>query len=297
MKRYIYILAIAIVASTSCVERLDIPTTDVSDELVVTSLISPDNPIEANIAVSHPLNSTPQISFPEQAELELMGTGLQGSNLRFSYKESTNSYVLRNQEFRPVVGGDYEIRAFVPGSDVDTIFSTTSIPNLVNVDRASFNNVEINPDNNAHDYFMDLTIKLKEEELGESWLHVIPTYKTNTSDEQFKFQIIEVLDNRNAVSAFYLEEGVFIDITKFEGSEFKVRVSTLIPVKAGTLIKELHFETRATTKDYFSHHKTRARQKESSEAAFSSPITDFSNIQNGLGIFAGYSVSTHSIKF
>lgn len=299
MKRIIYILSFAsIVLATSCVQRVgNFEPIDDTDELLVESFINPDSPIEASIALNHSLSTGLQISFPEEAELELMGTGLQGSNLRFSYKGSSNTYVLRNQEFRPEIGGEYEIRAFVPGSEVDTIYSYTAIPEQVHVDKASFNNVEINPENNSSDFFMDLTIKLKEEDLGASWLHIIPTYKTNTSDEKMKFQIIEVLDNKNAVNTLYLEEGVFVDITKFSGSEFTVRVSTLIPVKSGTLIKQLHFETRSTTKDYFRYHKTRARQLESSEAAYSSPITDFSNIENGLGVFAGYSVSTHSIKF
>ena len=281
----------------SCVERIDLDLAIDDDKMVVNSLVSPDRPIEASIALSHAINTTPQISFPEEAELELMGTGLQGSNLRFSYKSSTNSYVLRNQEFRPEVGGEYEIRAFVPGTDVDTIFSQTTIPERVNVIDADFSNVEISTVNNAHDYFLDLTIKLDESELGASWLHIIPTYRTNTSDENYKFQIVDVMDNQNAVSEFYLEEGVFIDITKFTGSEFTMRVSTLIPVKAGSLIKNIDFETRSTTKDYFQFHRTRARQQEASDAAYSSPITDFTNIQNGLGVFAGYSLSTHSIKF
>lgn len=297
MKRIIYILAFTTVVASSCVERVGNYSIDDTDELVVNSLITPDSPIEASIALKHSLNSAQQISFPEEAELELMGTGLQGSNLRFSYKNSTNSYVLRNQEFRPTIGGEYEIRAFVPGSDVDTIFSYTTIPAMVNIEKANFNNVEISTDNNAHDYFFDLTVQLNEENLGASWLHIIPTYNTNVSDENLKFQIIDVLDNNNAVSSFYLEEGVFIDITKFTGSVFTIRVSTLIPVKSGTLIKNINFETRSTTKDYYRYHKTRARQLESSEAAYSSPITDFTNIENGLGVFAGYSVSTHNIKF
>jgi len=284
--------------AASCVERIGTyESFDDDHELLVESFLNPDSPVEAAISLNDAFNISPELSIPEQAELELMGTGLQGSNLRFSYRGSSNTYVLRNQQFRPVVGGEYQIRAFVPGQDVDTIFAQTSIPEEVNIAEAYYNNVEINPENEAHDYFMDLTIKLNEEELGASWLHIIPTYRTNTSDDNLKFQIVDILNNKNAVSTFYLEEGVFVDITKFSGSEFTIRVSTLIPLKSGTLLKQIQFETRSATKDYYKYLRTRARQIESSEAAYSSPITDFSNIENGLGVFAGYSISTHSIKF
>lgn len=283
--------------ATSCVDRVDIEVPGTSDELVMNSLISPDMAVEASVALSHSLNSAQQISFPEEAEIELMGTGLQGSNLRFSYKSSSNKYILRNQQFRPEEGGEYQIRAFVPGSDVDTIFSTTVIPNKVRIADASFANREIQIVNDAHDYFFDLTVEIEESDVLPAWLHIIPTYKTNTSDDKFKFQILDILDNTNAVSTFYLEEGVFVDMTKFTGSEFTLRVSTLIPVKPGALIKNIYFESRSTTKDYYRYHKTRARQLEVSDAAYSSPITDFTNIDNGLGVFAGYSTSTHSIKF
>lgn len=297
MKRFIYILTIATIIASSCVDRIEIEVPSDSDELVMNSLISPDHPIEASVALSHSLNSDQQISFPEEAEIELMGTGLQGSNLRFSYKSSTSKYILRNQQFRPKEGGEYQLRAFVPGSDVDTIFSTTQIPNKIRVADASFSNREIQIVNDAHDYFFDLKIELDEPEVFPAWLHIIPTYKINTSNEKFKFQVLDVLDNTNAVSIFYLEEGVFIDMTKLSGTEFTIRVSTLIPVKPGALIKNLYFESKSTTKDYYLYHKTRARQLEVSDAAYSSPITDFTNINNGLGVFAGYTTSTQSIKF
>lgn len=282
------------IAASSCVERVGSPLTSIDgDELVVHSIISPDEAVQAAVSVSHLTG----ISFPESAEIELMGTGLQGSSLRFSYKNSTNRYILRNQQFRPTVGGEYELRAFVPDSDIDTIFSRTVIPAEINIAKAEFSNTEIATVNNAHDYFFDLTIQLEEPEVMPAWLHIIPTYKTNISDDFQKFEIEEPTVEKNAVKQFYLEEGIFVDMTKLSGNEITIRVSTLIPVKPGALIKNIFFETRSTTKDYYQYLQTRAKQTQQEDGGFSAPITNFTNIDNGLGIFAGYSSSTHSIKF
>lgn len=285
---------------SSCVDRIDLKDLNVSesgDELVLTSLITPDAAVEASVAISHSLYSDSQISYPEQAEIELMGTGLQGSNLRFTYKSSSNRYILRNQQFRPSVGGEYQIRAYVPGSEVDTILATTTIPSKIKIANAVYSNQETEVVNDAYDYFLDLSIEIEESEVLNSWLQIIPTYKTNISDDNQRFEIIDIVDNKNAVNELYLEEGVFVDMTKMSGNTINIRVSTLIPVKPGALIKTLHFETRSVTKDYFQFHKKRALQGEVSDQPFLLPITDFTNVENGLGVFAGYTTSSHKIKF
>jgi len=298
VKRLIYIASIAALAATSCVERIANPIESVDgDKLVMESILSTDKPVQAAVAISYALGSVDNISFPESAEIELMGDGLQGSSLRFSYNSNSNQYVLRNQDFRPVEGGEYQVRAYVPDSDIDTILSSTMIPSKVNIASASYDNLEVQDANGANDFFFDLTIEIEESDIESRWLHIIPTFKTNTNPDFQKFQIFDPQTNKNAVSTFYLEEGVFVDMTKLNDNKFTIQVSTLIPVKAGTLIKNLFFETRSTTRDYFKYLQTRAKQKNIEDSGVSSPITDFTNIENGLGVFAGYNSTAHSIKF
>jgi len=286
------------IAATSCVERIPNAIDSLGgDQLVMESILSPDMAVQAAVSISHDLNSATNISFPETAEIELMGDGLQGSSLRFSYKSSSNRYILRNQEFRPEEGGEYQIRAFVPDTDIDTILSTTRIPSEIKISNASFDNREIQDVNGASDYFFDLTIEVEQPEEVGSYLHIIPTYKTNTSPDFQKFQVSDPETNKTAVNTFYLEEGVFIDMSKLNGNTITISVSTLIPVKAGALIKDIYFETRSTNKDYYKYLQTRAKQNEVEDTGLSSPITDYTNIENGLGVFASYSVSSHSIKF
>jgi len=298
VKRFIYILSIAVITAASCVEQIDNPVVSLEgDKLDLESIISPNEPIQAGVRISYALGSKSSISYPESAEIELMGEGLQGSSLRFSYKSSSNRYILRNQDFRPKVGGEYQIRAFVPDTDIDTILSSTIIPAQVNISDVRIENVEVQDVNGTNDFFFDITIEIDESVNTATWLHIKPTYRTNTSDEYQKFQVLDVETNKNAVSALYLEEGVFVDMTKLDGNTFTFPVSTLVPVKSGTLIKNLYFETRSTTKDYYKYHQTRARQINNSDSGLGSPVTDFTNIENGLGVFAGYSSSNYNTKF
>lgn len=54
-------------------------------------------------------------------------------------------------------------------------------------------------------------------------------------------------------------------------------------------------ELRSVSENYYQYYTSLARQEESKDRPFAEPVSVFSNIENGLGIFAGFSVHRDSI--
>lgn len=296
MKSYLLILISCVLAASSCVEKLDGFSEDKRDEILISSLLSPDNLVEADLALSHVENSAFQTLYPETAEIELMGTGLQGSSLRFTYVDRTKSYILRNNEFRPSVGGNYQMRAFIPGRDVDTIFAETIIPQQINIASSAWDNVEVTPMGTSIFYSFDLEIEIEQPETIPAWLQIIPTYSIEGGLDDGRIRITEVLDNQNAVEDFFLQEGIYVDLSKLDGNTIKVNVTTLEPFSAAEKISFINLETRSLTEEYYRYHRTLHKQAKYGQS-LSTPVTNYTNIENGLGVFAGYSSTKHQLKF
>jgi hypothetical protein len=86
-----------------------------------------------------------------------------------------------------------------------------------------------------------------------------------------------------------------ISDTKFNGKEVTIRLMPFLPYYGYTVV-EAAIVIHSLSEEYFKYMTTLELQHNTDGDPFAQPVKVFNNINNGFGIFAGYSSSYYSIK-
>lgn len=86
--------------------------------------------------------------------------------------------------------------------------------------------------------------------------------------------------------------GVLLQDKTFNGERLTLRYEGSFIFDSNTqLLGDFIIELRTTSEAYFQYHSTLARQYQSSQDPLSDPVILYGNIENGYGIFAGFTTS------
>lgn len=276
---------------TSCVERELIDFDDSHPYLV--SEVSPDGRVEVLLHTNQIKNQG--IIYPTDAEIFLSGTGLDGK-MKFVFVERQEKYVSRSAPFRVVEGGEYFISASIPSLGFEDINASTIIPEIVEIE-----DIEVKTDNipsgDLVDYFFDIKVQLNSDQPNR-YLHILPRYEQidasshSPSGIKEELQIISVKENGSALKDLFNESGMLVDRRDLADDSFKIRLSTTNLVrKTVDGPGMVHFEVRSVNHDYYEYHKATSNIHASASGSLSGIPTIHSNINNGTGVFSGYSTT------
>lgn len=298
--------------TVACVERVDVGLLENSSKLVIYSEIDPDQAVIAKISTSAVVNTDQAITFPEDVQVFLTGEGLQNGDLGFIYRKDQGVYIARNSSFRPKIGGQYNIVAYIPDSPLDTVRSSTSIPLQIYIVNQQVSNLEKvkNETTESVDYYFNLSIELSSFPEGARYVQIIPQshiveYAYNGGGEYYEtngeiqnLQIVNIEHSAKVANKLYHKDGIFVDLNGLSSNTLNIRVSTLNLIdEAHFKIKNINYKVTSLTEEAFKYNRTLSKQLESNASAVSSPITNYSNIENGLGIFAGSSSHIQEFTF
>ncbi|MEO0338437.1 MAG: DUF4249 family protein, partial [Bacteroidota bacterium] len=102
-------------------------------------------------------------------------------------------------------------------------------------------------------------------------------------------------NNDNFQVAHY-EGGVLLEDTPFNGEIKTYTVPIDVEISPDSeLPGKIIAELRTVSEEYFLFYSTVSRQVNAQELNFTEPVIIFNNIENGRGIFAGFSSSNRSI--
>ena len=105
----------------------------------------------------------------------------------------------------------------------------------------------------------------------------------------------ELLDGRNE---FEGENGIVFSDLLFENQEYSFEIDFIVPVGArtnrngvlGDFYRRFFIEIRSLSEDYYQYKRTVEIQESNIDDPFAEPTQIHTNVQGGLGIFAGYNV-------
>lgn len=267
-------------------------------QVVVNSLFSPDSLWQVHLSRSRSiLDPGPFPTIPD-AYVEIQDAGnivatLQpiGYGKDLMYESSINV---------PSVDRLYSIRVAIPGSK-DTLVSFNLAPEKVDfVHQVVYINEALNDSNQ---YMLNGRFMIQFEDApGEAnyyHLRAFFNYKASPPGTNFKREQIRLASDDLSASPGP-GTGILLDDELYDGTTKTVFVDfnqVLCGYPCGEVLDFAELEFRSVSRDYFLHHQTLAKQRENFNDPFSEPILLYENIQNGKGIFAGYTPTWDTIPF
>lgn len=240
-----------------------------------------------------------------QSDVQLFANDIFIENLELTLNPQLEIPTFQSS-FIPIPGVNYKVVAKIP--QYETMEATSSIPAPVIINTLKIDDLEITTDENRKLQIQKFKLYLVFSDPPQqlNYYHVkifqdikqflyngMDTIYTNTIRKELTFN--SAFNNNNNIANF--DGGLLFDDKNFEGQTYVHVFDISIPLnyeyeKPGALFLEL----RTTSKEYFFYFSSLSKQLSNSNGPFSEPVILYDNIENGLGIFAGYAVEMDSTK-
>jgi hypothetical protein len=305
MQRLLVILLTLFVLA-SCEKEVKLGIADNVNQLVVVGHFNPDTVfsifVSATTSATDPINP----GFFDNAEVDIYEDGVLLENLiippeRRPFYQSVNS--------RPVPGKEYEVRVGFPGNPTRAI-GKSYVPEPVPVLSAWITDVE---KRNVDNFDQEVEYTIKVDVLLNNMTDVNPFTHLEFFRDSVAYEVVnndtlltptgqrkrlEVLTTPNELLyLIHFEYGVLTSGDTNNSSELKYSFSLRTRINSQTeVLPQIFLNARSISEDYYLYHTTLTRQiRQSSDTLFNNPVNVYDNIDNGSGIFAGYSSSIDTI--
>lgn len=283
-----------LLALLSCEKVIDIDIPEGERKIVVNGLIHPDSLIKVNVSRSLSVLEENQFVFLETADVRIKKDGIELGQLE--YLESGFYYL---PDHYPIAGSVYELDVGYPGlasvssqanlpdpilfSEIDT--SSTTDEWMGGVYRLSFS-FQDPPDPNYYAISLTATHKVFDYETF-TYLDSLTTYPVYFNfiegSEGPQSAFVEQGASTHYGSKIYFADDLFSD----REMSIDIELSKFSFFDADTV--ELTVSLEHVSQDYYYYAVSSGKYDQSTGNPFAEPVSVFSNIENGIGIFSGYS--------
>jgi len=288
MKNNINILVFALLLfTTSCETETEIKEMKYQKKIVVNSLFSNEKAIEVDVSQSRSV-------LDKNSSFDLEGSKVQllysGGTIDLFFDTIDKKYYLTNH-FLPVPGTEYTIQVQSPG--FVTARSTTKLIALPqNLVFELIENTSVDSDGVPQD---QLRVSLLDHK-GEENYYQMQLYYYSSTQLGFMPFVPENADSENT-GLFRNSDNSFLFSDKNKDGQ-TISFKFTIPFDQSTGTPRFMIEFFSLSKDYYEYERTQTLYNQG-EAGFGSlffePVQIYSNISNGLGIFAGKTIVRDTI--
>ncbi len=267
---------------TSCETMVDVDIPLEKQDVTVNSFFNPDSLWSVQLSLNrHVLDSRP---FAEINDAEVI---VYEGDDAVDTLANVGSGVFRSDSKKPGKEGTYSIHVRVPGHD--ELFGTSSIPLP-----ASMTAIEVYESGNTM-----IRVKIQDQGGVKNYYQIYAEIESDFYDNNTR-QVITDSQRTWLTSehpAIQNDDGsptgsiLFTDVF-FDGSEVELTLQT----SGGgfSYHGSVHVVVRSLSEDGYNYLTTSDLNQENSGDPFAQPINVYNNIENGFGIFAGYSASMYT---
>ncbi len=292
MKNKIIInIILLFVILVSCEKIIDINIPEKDKKIVVNSIISTDSLVKVNVSKSLNILDNQNAVFLNDASVKLYE-----DNVFIEQLQNTTNGNFESQSFYPSVGKKYKIE--VSHSNLNTVTAENKIPVKVainSIDTVSKNTegyssyeLTINftdPVNDTNYYFLEAKTKMPLD------------YDYNTGKPiGYDMQNIYIFSDDKIVQAGVDHNGgiVFSDnLINGQTYPLKVQVDKYNFYEDTNMV---YFYLNSVSKDFYLYVISFSMNVNNQDNPFAEPVQVYENINNGYGIFAGYSSYVDSVE-
>lgn len=295
MIRNTLILLIAAACFLGCdtVVKLDVPRDH--SQLVVNSFFHPDSTFGITLSKSQFVLNSGDFKKVSGATATLMDG--EGNALATLQEQEPGIYI---SNVKPQPGKTYEINVSKSG------FKTVTAQNHVPADSALMTKYEV--ERNANSFrSVRLSIWIDDSQNKDYYQlygkHKITLYGEEIDTTTYEQELFFSSDDPVFGKEISGKRRLFFDDTLFDGRTYKMNLNTNVGSPQCSPMSdvcdqktEVTLFIRKVSEAYFKYTEARSLQDDVSENPFAEPVPVYDNIENGLGIFAGFRVSKYQIK-
>ncbi len=285
MKGNNYILVFLLIALYSCYNEY-IPTSQSTDQKLVAiaeleagsighiHLGSTFGINMEEVELDHEISKIDIINFPESNGPE-----------EYRYDKALKRY--ENPTFKPIEGGIYQLLIDANIDGISQISSFSRVPYMTNylsepvVSQATLVNVE-----NKEISHFNVEFSIDQNQDDDNYFHLVPGIDENNS-----LIVDKITEGENALHSLVHRDGILIDKSKLSAGNtmsFSLKTTNTLEVSNSDPLF-LYLELRTITKEYYDFHLAISRQGSTNAGPYTLPVSSFTNIENGYGLFATYS--------
>lgn len=302
MKRFVFILFV--LSFLACEETINIEGTDSQKKVVINSIINPDSTWNVNLSYSKSIFVDADFQFINHASVKV--TSLNTGQSFFLKNTSNGNYT---RALNPTEGHSYEME--VTTVDGEIVTGRTYLPSVIKVDVMKKDALDADGKETIE---IDIEIEDNpEEENFYVWEVVENIYEVNTEDPGAENHIaatlpleFEVEDSKKE-NLKSLNSLLFLSDSEFDGTVYttKLTLGNEIITKNGyentnpnpSVNPRFNLRIMAVSKDMFQYMRSYElyKQTDIKVTSLAQPVDIYSNIENGLGIFGGFSLKEFPI--
>lgn len=309
------VLCLAALLLISCTKEITADLKDESGNPVLNCFFHPDSVISLYLTRSKPVLSGGTPAPVDSTSSFLAGyDSIPGATVRvydnevpytLTYDASENTY---RSTWKPQQGHTYRVACLFPGEEKEV--STESQTVLLPKELADFS---VDSSGSNGNLFLTARFSIQDEAASEDYYHVILTHRCYVNGEPVNISPTHVDDDEGDPTGASGGAGGFSNVTFKEiypyfgisfsdagangqSIHFKLPLYAVeIPCDGGE--NRLHAEVRRTSKAYYDYINTVTDYGNYSGGGnpFGTPIQIYNNINNGIGIWATYTATEHSI--
>lgn len=284
MKKTIFLTIITLVLA-ACETKLDLSEVSGRTRLVVNGLINDQDKVEIQVSKSIPLGSTGAVEFINNAVVTMRDEN--GNATGFTYNVGTDKY--ENLVFRAFAGKYYSISVKAPG--FDEVFAELVMPDKASKTPSSWKD---STDLDSSGYPTGtLTVNINDKGISNNYYRISLFYYDNITAT---WNALKPVTKDAAIENEAIESDngswVFSD-RSFNGQPRSIPFITPFGYALGT--PKYLVVTESLSEQYFKYFKSIEDYKKGA-GVFGEATPVFSNIRNGVGIWAGSSIARDTIQ-
>ncbi len=283
------VLLLFLTVMISCERTIEFKGTNEDDKIVVNSiLVSENDTFEIDIYKSLFVLAHDSLIYIENAEIELYVNDVKQNDIK---ELNPGKFIINNANLKE---GD-QLNLIVSAPSYQSVQTSTYIPSNVPINSCKFVNKN-SPDIYYDDSVTYFTINI-DDPPEESNFYEINLYKTGKyyhAYDDYEYNLLELdIDSEDPVLNEYYSwynDGLYFDDKLINGKNYNLIFYAYQDIDTAyhdTIIVEL----RSLSKELFLYRTSFYKQLDAQDNPFAQPVQVFSNVEEGAGIFAGYSAT------
>lgn len=290
----LYLLFITALFIGACEKNSDFLVPDGDSKLRAFSEISTDNKVVVSVSTSIGANSDDNFLYPKQSEaqVKLYREGVELEVPGFRYLSAQEAFVSQGA-FRPEAGVEYSLEVSMSDQNslIKPITGTTVIPILQELEHVAFSSYKEKKAGEQKEFSITAEVNLAE--LESDYFILKPIYHNGSEDEFLDVNYVIQGNGGTRYSKYH--NGLLVNSAK-ANDIVRINMSNRSPIETDFVVEEISFEVVAITEDGYNYFSAFNKQLDAESVALSEPVISYSNFENGLGLFTGYSTTKSTFK-
>ncbi len=308
MMKNIFILILTSIVFFSCEKTIQIDIPDDGRKLVINSFFAADSALQLSLTKSrYILDSKYTYEKVSNADIRLF----EEDNFIEKLQETPDSEYVSNYVLKAdknykleVKAGDFPesvVESYTPKKTDMKSLEVYNTKDEEGYDAIGFT-IEFNDDINSENYYF---IQVYERVVEHS-----TSYSTGADTTYIYFDRLYLYSTDPSAFSddWYLDRGLLVNDDIFNGKNYSLKFFAYNgyygimydefgnPIESSAVDISYYVYFYTVSKDYYLYYKTLSKHMEAQDEFFMEPVQVYTNVENGFGIFAGYSIDADSTR-